>query len=103
MPWNDDYRFDDDFLAAYDYKVEAYGDPCPKHNTLRWGGDCPDCQIEEMNADNDAEIGAALLARQEEARIERERYEADKAARIARMRAQAAEIAASFTDDDIPF
>lgn len=37
----DDARFEAD--AAYDYKVEAYGDRCPGCGTLRWGGDCPRC------------------------------------------------------------
>jgi hypothetical protein len=33
-----------DMNAAADYKREAYGDPCPAHGTLRWGGDCGRCQ-----------------------------------------------------------
>ena len=33
-----------DLNAREDYKREAYGDPCPKHGTLRYGGDCPQCE-----------------------------------------------------------
>jgi hypothetical protein len=40
--------------AAYDYKVEAYGDRCPGCGTLRWGGDCV-CNLRaEMEAENEA-------------------------------------------------
>ena len=29
-----------------DYNREAYGDPCPRHGTLRYGGDCGECEME---------------------------------------------------------
>ncbi len=47
MPYDqdaDDAQFEQS--AAYDYKVEAFGAPCPIHKTLTWGGDCPDCEID---------------------------------------------------------
>jgi hypothetical protein len=34
-----------------DYIVEAYGDPCPRCQTLRFGGDCGPCwEPEEVAA-----------------------------------------------------
>lgn len=39
---NHDEDRDFEFNAPYDYKREAYGDPC-RCGTLTWGGDCPNC------------------------------------------------------------
>lgn len=36
-----------DEVARADYRREAYGAPCPRHRTLTWGGDCPDCEAEQ--------------------------------------------------------
>jgi hypothetical protein len=44
-----------DLLAAYDYRREAYGDPCPRHGTLRWQADCPDCEVEAEELAEDVE------------------------------------------------
>lgn len=57
----DDDRFE--FNARYDYVVEAYGAPCPRHGTLTWQGDCPQCD-EEMGAELEARFanGAAQRA-----------------------------------------
>lgn len=64
------YDFEDDpmadLIAAYDYKVEAYGDRC-SCGTLRWGGDCPNCMRQEdemvLSPDFDEELGTALASR----------------------------------------
>jgi hypothetical protein len=42
-------------FAAYDAKVEAYGDRCPGCGTLRWGGDCPKCFREDDELRAEAE------------------------------------------------
>lgn len=39
---NDDERWNAE-IERHDYNREAYGDPCPKHHTLRFGGDCMEC------------------------------------------------------------
>lgn len=53
MNWADDdvtgYEATD-----YDYRSEAFGDPCPNHGTLRFGGDCPKCEDEWRNSDPEA-------------------------------------------------
>lgn len=42
-----------DLMAAWDYRREAYGAPCPRHGELTWGGDCSQCNA-EAEADDDA-------------------------------------------------
>jgi hypothetical protein len=57
--------YDDEPEATrQDYNREAYGDPCPKHGTLRWQADCPDCEQEEQDA-AEAERDQLTEAREE--------------------------------------
>lgn len=70
-----------EFNARYDYLREAYGDPCPKHGTLRWQADCPDCEEEAMD----------LM----DAPSEPQMFEDN--------RRGAADLHEAFDDDDIPF
>jgi hypothetical protein len=51
----DDFGYEEhlrDEATHDDYMREAYGDPCPRHGTLRYGGDCGRC---EMEAEEDFE------------------------------------------------
>ena len=63
-----------------DYVREAYGDPCPTHGTLRYGGDCPAClaQEEELGAPAPQQLADTL-------------------------RACTGAVSVTVTDDDIPF
>ena len=58
----DDAQFE--ASAAYDYKVEAYGDRCPGCGTLRWGGDCPRCMDDDYRSAEEVAHDDAVLAAQ---------------------------------------
>ena len=73
-------------FAAYDAKVEAYGDRCPGCGTLRWGGDCPKCY--DWDAEAEATERQALLAE----------LATDPAPAVCEGPAEVEEV-----DDDIPF
>jgi hypothetical protein len=65
--------------ARFDDHRERFGDPCPRHGTLRWGGDCPTCWQAEDEAAAAAELAseAALAAMPAEQARERFAWPAD--------------------------
>lgn len=56
-----------EFNSRYDDMRERYGDPCPRHGTLRWQGDCPDCEwfehdgSEQLTLPFDREVPASEI------------------------------------------